>query len=259
MLVPLDGSPEAETSIEPALKIARPLDCPLELVTVRDPVYGRWERELDDVADALAYDQVEVTLVGAGWPGDVIVEMASEQPGTLVCMAARHRDQFDRLVLGSVSAHVVRNNPEPVLLVGPNYRTGSAPVTYRELVVCLDGSARSGAALDVAATWARLAHLGVELVHVASPAEPRAARAVTEAELARLADTAFPGDPPTGVTVLVDEDPARAIADLLADRPDALALTVTQGRTGLTRLLLGSFTAELLTRSASPLLIVRAS
>lgn len=257
VLVPLDGSAEARRSLEPALKIARPMSCPLELVTVYDPVHGRWARELDHVAEELDYGQREVTLVGTGWAGEVIVEMAAEQPGTLVCMTAQQRDQFDRLMLGSVSSHVIRNSSDPVLLVGPSYRYETAPSRYRQLVVCLDDSPRVAEALSVAKKWARIASLNIELVHVASPVEPRPALDSIEANLAHSANTLTTDHTPTTYTLLTHPNPAESIANLLLTRPTAIAFTATHGRSGLTRLLLGSVTAELLTRSPIPLLITR--
>lgn len=258
MLVALDGSVEARQALEPALKIAQLSRCPLELVTVYDPVHSRWAHDLDNVAEGLGYDQVEVTLVGAGWAGDIIVQMASEQPGTLVCMASHNRDQLDRLFLGSVSTHVIGNNAEPVLLVGPGYQSATAPARYERLVVCLDDSPRAAAALAVAATWARIARLETELVHVASPAKPQIALDVIEADLVRTANALTGGHMPITPTVLIDSSPAESIANFLANRPTAIALTATHGRTGLPRLLLGSVTAELLIRSPTPLLVTHA-
>lgn len=258
VLVPLDGSVEARRALEPALRIARCAHCPLELLTVYDPVYGRWAGDLDEIADTLDYEHVDVVAVGSGWSGDVIVEEANERFGSIVCMTSHQRGQLDRLILGSVSAHVIRNVAEPVLLVGPGYRAESADTPYRSLVVCLDGSPRNDAAMDLARAWATLTSTEVEFVHVASPAEDQLALDVLDADLARSAASLSNEKIEATHTLLVDDNPATRIAELLAAREGAIALTATHGRTGLTRMLMGSMTAELLALSPAPVLITRA-
>lgn len=107
-LVPLDGTAGAAAALGPALRAARVLRVPLELLTVRDRVNRAWAEDVDAVAAGLDYDRVEVSMVGSGWPGDVIVDAVAEQPGTVVCMATHDRDRFSRLVAGSVTGHVLR-------------------------------------------------------------------------------------------------------------------------------------------------------
>ncbi|WP_239372695.1 universal stress protein [Frankia sp. Cj5] len=257
VLVPLDGSPAAARALDPAVLIARQLDCPLELVTVYDPVRGEWARDLDAVAETVDYDRVEVALVGSGWPGDVIVEMAADQPGTLVCMAAQHQDHVDRLILGSVSTHVIRRGNHPLLLVGPGYQPALAPPRYRRLLVCLDGSPHAAGALTAVETWARHTGMEIELVHVAAPTDDPSAVDTTEQQLARTVEALAAGNLAATHTLLTGTDPAERIAHLLTSRPGAIAVTTSHGRTGLAHLLLGGVTVDLLTRSPAPLLLTR--
>lgn len=255
VLVPLDASDWARQVLDPAVRIARASGCPMELVTVYDPVRGNWAQDLDELADGLPHDDIDVSVVGAGWPGDVIAGMAGEQRGTLLCMSALHRDELARLVLGSVSAHVLRAAEEPVLLVGPGHRAEDAPERYRRLVVCLDGSTRSESALTAARAWGRDFGLELELVHVADPTRSEVERERLHTRLTGVADELSGSTVPTTATLLTGDNPAEAIAELLGERPDALALTASHGRTGFTRLLLGGVTAELLTRSPCPVLV----
>lgn len=257
VLIPLDGTAESRHALQPGLRIAEALGCPVELVTVYDPVNERWENHLDDLAAQLPYEQVEVTVVGGGAPGPVVAEIAAEQPGTLVCMTAMHLDEFDRLALGSVSAHVLRSSDSPILFVGPAYRNTPIPPRYRRLVVCLDGSSRAEAALNIAAIWARTFEIEVELVRVTAPDEDQAELDSIRDGLKRTSDTLSAEGVPATATLLAGDDPAESIAGLLASRSAAFALTATHGRTGLPRLLMGSVTAELLTRSPTPVLVIR--
>jgi len=258
VLVPLDGSVSARHALDPAVRIARMLQVPMDLVSVHEPINGHWADNLDEVAADIPYDQVDVELVAGGRPGNVISAMVAEQPGTLLCMSAMRRDEFDRIVLGSVSSEMLRSSTSPVLFAGAGYMPSHEPQqSYDGLVVCLDGSSRADTALRVAGGWARTLGLHVELVRVApSTAESDEIDEIDDL-LAHRARTLTAENIGTSTTVLHGDDPAASIAELLQSRPGSLALTATHGRTGLARILLGSVTAELLNRSPTPLVVVR--
>ena len=56
-------------------------------------------------------------LVWEGEPGPAIVEAALAEAADLVIVGTRGRNRVERFVLGSVSDHVVRHAPCPVLIV----------------------------------------------------------------------------------------------------------------------------------------------
>lgn len=252
-LVPLNGTAEAALAIGPALRVARLLRAPLELLTVHNPVNGAWARDVDEIAAGLGYERVEVSVVGSGWPGDVIVEAAAEQPGTVVCMATHNRDRLSRLVTGSVTGHVLRQADAPVLMVGPEYRRGDDGAASDRVLVCLDGGPLDGASLDLGESWARRLGLRLELVHAAPPGGTAAAGAW----MARMAQRLESGGLRARVTVLSGEDPARCVTGLLHERPGALAVLASHARVGLSRLVLGSVSSRILESSPSPLLLTR--
>jgi nucleotide-binding universal stress UspA family protein len=252
-LVPLDGTAGAAAAVGPALRAARVLRVPLELLTVHDRVNGTWAEDVDGIAAGLDYDRVEVSMVGTGWPGDVIVDAVAEQPGTVVCMATHNRDRFSRLVAGSVTEHVLRRAAAPVLMIGPGYRRDGGGGAGDRALVCLDGGCRDTATLALGQGWARQLGLEVELVHVASPggaavAEERLSRAARRLEAEGLA---------VRTTVLTGADPADDIAGLLHRRPGALAVLTSRARVGIPRLVLGSVSSRLLASSPRPLLLSR--
>jgi nucleotide-binding universal stress UspA family protein len=60
-------------------------------------------------------------LVWQGDPGEVVVEAAASERVDLVVVGSHGRGSVGRLLIGSVSDHIVRNAPCPVLVVrGPN-------------------------------------------------------------------------------------------------------------------------------------------
>jgi nucleotide-binding universal stress UspA family protein len=54
-----------------------------------------------------------------GDPGRALCDFASERGATVIVAGSRGRGGIKRAVLGSVSDHLVRNAPCPVLLSGP--------------------------------------------------------------------------------------------------------------------------------------------
>jgi nucleotide-binding universal stress UspA family protein len=63
---------------------------------------------------------VEVSfLVWDGDPGDTIVEAATAEQVDMVLVGSHGRGAVGRFFLGSVSEHVVRHAPCPVLVVRP--------------------------------------------------------------------------------------------------------------------------------------------
>jgi nucleotide-binding universal stress UspA family protein len=147
LIVPLDGSAFAETTLPHAIALAGALGAALELlhvVTPQTPVYPRLvfltpgmiedaDRLLrDDSARAAAYlaeiagrlaaqaagVDIQAT-VEVGAPADVILREAQIRGARLVVMATHGRTGLQRMLLGSVAHEVVHRSLLPVLLVHP--------------------------------------------------------------------------------------------------------------------------------------------
>ncbi|MCW4352600.1 universal stress protein [Hoyosella sp. YIM 151337] len=255
LIVPLDGTDEAEAAITPAVKIARQLSVTLELFTVHDPVRGRWATDIDTVAAETGYDDVEVVCVSAGWAGDHLVHMASEVPGTVICLATHNRDRFSRMVTGSVTEHVIRVSPHPVLIVGPEYEPAFEPDSYRDCIVCLDGSDRDEAALHTAQLWARQLGLTMHLVHIDSPRKPDEPQVFEESLAARAEEVALSGIRAEYAHIL-HTDPAEGIRTLQTRLPGSLAVLTSRNR-GVTRWAVGGVTSTVLAHSPAPVLLAK--
>ncbi len=59
------------------------------------------------------------TRVLMGDPGTQICDLANELSARAIVLGSRGRGGFRRALLGSVSDHVVRNSPCPVIITGP--------------------------------------------------------------------------------------------------------------------------------------------
>lgn len=87
----------------------------------------RWDQVRDrrhDAARALVARGLKVGvavsfLVWTGDPGESIVAAAESENADLIVVGTHGRGSIGRLLLGSVSEHVVRNAPCPVLVIRP--------------------------------------------------------------------------------------------------------------------------------------------
>jgi nucleotide-binding universal stress UspA family protein len=83
-----------------------------------DDRHAAAQGRLDAARDALGLGDAE-TVVLTGPPGPAVCALAARLPASVVVMGTRGRGGLRRTVLGSVSDHVVRNAPCPVVTTGP--------------------------------------------------------------------------------------------------------------------------------------------
>ena len=141
LVIGLDGSPMAETALEPARRLAKLLDVPILMVRATamasrmaayggEPYYASPDVYTEADEDAKAYLQgmkeieerrgIKVeTIVKPGYAVSEINSAAKEVPGSLIVLATRGRTGFTRWVLGSVTDRVIRSAESPVLVIPP--------------------------------------------------------------------------------------------------------------------------------------------
>jgi nucleotide-binding universal stress UspA family protein len=132
ILLATDLSPASAGATDQALELTRALHADLLVVSVIDsasplssgPVprmdQRRAARELAAQALVVKGRRMGVSvafLVWEGEPGPAIVEAAESEGVDLIVVGTHGRNRVERFVLGSVSDHVVRNAPCPVLIV----------------------------------------------------------------------------------------------------------------------------------------------
>jgi nucleotide-binding universal stress UspA family protein len=136
LLLATDLTEASASATDEAFELAGRLEAALLVVSVIDPGSllmpgGRFRVRLDQVRERrelLAQELVErgrmggidvSFLIWTGDPGDMIVEAAVAEHADMVLVGSHGRGAVGRLFLGSVSEHVVRNAPCPVLVVRP--------------------------------------------------------------------------------------------------------------------------------------------
>jgi nucleotide-binding universal stress UspA family protein len=133
ILLATDLSSASEGATDQALQLARDLHADLLIVSVIDPTsllagtpmvarmdQRRAAREVAAQAIVVRGRRAGVSvrfLVWEGEPGPAIVEAAVAEGADLVVVGTHGRSRVGRLVLGSVSDHVVRHASCPILIV----------------------------------------------------------------------------------------------------------------------------------------------
>jgi nucleotide-binding universal stress UspA family protein len=217
--------------------------------------------------DADARDRLKGTTAP-----DVSVDLANDPPSKalidastaawLVVVGARGHGLLSGMLLGSVSQHLARHAAGPVVVV----RRPHDP--QRRVVVGVDGSEGSSAALDFAAVHAVRTGSALVVVHawhslansavVGPPFEHRYAEEEQVAE--RVVAESVAGLSETYPDLEVDTEtipvpPGRCLAD--ASQTASLVVVGSRGRGAFAGMLLGSVSQHVLHQAQCPVAVVR--
>jgi nucleotide-binding universal stress UspA family protein len=102
---------------EDASGLAGPTATIPELEAVRTSARAAGEAVLEQARTGLGRDDVETRIL-EGRPGQELCALASELSAQAIVIGTRGRGGMRRALLGSVSDHVVRNAPCPVVVIG---------------------------------------------------------------------------------------------------------------------------------------------
>lgn len=117
LAVAYDDSSEAKHALEIAAGIAKRDGLLLRLITVVGEPDPNWQRHLEDTLKTLGDDvQASAELFVASNVADTLADLPGEHPDLLVC-GSRGYGAIRQVLLGSVSARVVRHASYPVIVV----------------------------------------------------------------------------------------------------------------------------------------------
>jgi len=292
VLLCLDGSARAELATELVANIDWPTDSTIRLVTVVStpqtffstpwaPAAGgsaaQLEAELSVHGESLLEEGAR-RLAGSGRslervvlhgrPASVILEHARKWPADLVVVGSRGHGPIATMLLGSVSAEVVEHAGCPVLV--------ARQPRLNRLVLAHDGSSDARRAEELLSAWPIFERVAVEVISVApggaawrSNLAPgiaaeledhgRLAEAALD-EYRLIADQAAARLRSAGLraTSLVGQgDPAEGIIAAAEGSQADLIVTGSHGRTGVTRVLLGSVARNVTLHAGCSVLVAR--
>jgi nucleotide-binding universal stress UspA family protein len=274
ILVPLDGSREAEAIFQEVQRVATVWDNvhllhllpPVPTPVGLDPTHmialqNQAEAYLEAARERWLIGQKGINVVNSGEPAAGILGYALEKNIDLIAMTTHGRGGMARFLFGSVAATVVRKAQLPVLLTRPDILHHARPL--RRILVSVAGSETPN---DLLTTVKSLAGGGADIVlfHAVPPVQDPAPQWAPPTPLSRstrpehylqeLADsleeqgyTAWPS--------VTSGDPVEKILEQAKKLDVDLIALATHARSGLERLLAGSVAEGVLRKSSVSVLL----
>ena len=269
ILVPLDGSKNAENAIPLAAVMARVFGSDIEFFQAREP----GDTPADDKAAAdvfeayvaeraahfgLAPEEVVATSVVA--PAAAAVLDAADAPEVRGTVLASHgRGGFRAALFGSVADRIIRGSTKPVLVV-PG--VGGPATEIKQVLVTLDGSKVAERALEPARRIATTTGAKLALLRAYSIVSPAAAaypyyppdvpRQIADAAAEYIKDVAQKGEE----SLVVQGDAAAGIVAAANARDADLVVMSSHGKSFSKRFIVGSTTDRVMHELHRPLLII---
>jgi nucleotide-binding universal stress UspA family protein len=281
VLTPLDGSDLAAQALSYALPVAERHNAQLHLVFVIPT-----DAEASDEDEARAYLASVVESLGRdakthvriGSAPDEIIEAADALDDPLVVMTTHGRTGVGRWIYGSVADKVVHATKAPVLLL----RSGSPALEdgrIGKIMLSLDGSAYSEAAIPFATSMATIFESELHVVRVAETASlystlgyetyaPGAGQPMADvveymvAEIHKYISKVTAELKAEGLNVQGVVLEGFAGEELLAYEERVqphLLVMATRGRSGFNRFIFGSVAERVLKSGTTPVLMVKPS
>lgn len=240
ILVPLDGSPAAESVLPALTRILSPQGKVHLLHLLPSDTTPLALDYLARIRERFFPGLPGWDLVRTASPAYGILKVAAEKDIDLIAMTTHARSGLRRALLGSVAAEVVAKSRLPVLLTRPDTPACVRPI--QRVLVPVDGDELPSELVSILRFLCPAAGQEVVLLRVGGPPPQDLADA--------LEDEGF-----TAWPIATSGDPAEEIvARGKKFGVDLIAMPV-HGRTGLERLVLGSVSEEVLRRSPVSVLL----
>lgn len=290
IMLPVDGSHFSELALPLAVHLAKGSHARLHIVRVHvmavptaeivitenyDELVRDWERDALSAARARAVDAgvIATTELLDGPIVEGLQRYVAATDIDLVVMTTHGRSGIRRAVLGSVAEQCVRKTEVPILMIHPRSEQDDVTTSLKDLqriLVPLDGTEESEAVLPHVIRLAELSGAEIVLTRVATAPFDIAVTIGVEAlkdyvrRLRNQAETylmAVQRTLPAGLRVRCvadsSERAAQGIINIAAtERADLIAMA-THGRSGWTRVAVGSVAETVLHKSATPVLLIK--
>lgn len=283
LLLSTDGSEFSEGAIRESINLAKTCSSKLfavsvietnpEYETIAPQLVEKAEKEarqhLESVKDRASKEGVDCEIIARQGeePYKYIIEEAEKNHANMIIMGRRGRTGLKRLMMGSVTAKVIGHSPCNVLVV-----PRAARLEYRNILIATDGSRYSDAAASEAIGIAKRCGANLVIVSVV-PSETESPFDIVHSEMQKglIADKEFQEAEKNvkNVKTLAEENglkvkgliysgrPYEAIIETAEEEKADLIMVGSHGRTGLSRLLMGSVTERVIGHAECAVLVVK--
>lgn len=206
-------------------------------------------------------EAVALDVVAHDSAKEYLGDLASQESSGL-CMMAHGRRPVSEMLIGSVTVGVVRRAHRPVYLCGPRYDS-RAHQQVDVLAVCVDGSKLSEQILPHVAALSKRLGARLQLLQVMDTSVARKSTALGHTDVmesAYLNALARRVENEQALEVdweVLHGDPADSIVSYLADSHNIMLAMTTHGRSGLSQVVAGSVSHEVLHEASCPVVVLR--
>lgn len=275
IMVPLDGSPAAESVLPYVQLLAVPSGASVHLITVAAAAHGAPAASayLDKTAGQLRAGSLTCSArVIAGAEAQAILDEADAIDADLIAMSTHGRSGLMRWVIGSVADKVVHGTSRPLLLVRAREAAERPPAKVERVLVPLDGSPLSLSVLPYVEEVAALLGASLVLYNAVLPLDiyPGAEMAPTRigaviddlleqgrAFLAQVAKEVGERGSVKADSIVTIGFPVDEVVRVAQEVGAGLIAMATHGRSGVNRWVMGSVAHGVVRRSSLPCLLVR--
>jgi len=265
LMVATDGSKYSENAIREAINLAKicssnliavsVVKTNLEFDSVLPQFVEKAEQEaikhLESVKAQAAKEGVNcITIVSRSEePYEDIVRHATKNNVDMIIMGTHGKTEMKRLMMGSVTALVIGHAPCKILVLPLNAR-----VEYKNVLIATDGSKYGEAAASEALGIAKRCGSSLIVISVASSDAEIASAAGNVKKITGMAEK----ENIHVEGIAVKGKPYEAIIETAKQKDADLIIMGSHGRTGLTRLLMGSVTERVIGHAEAAVLVVKA-
>jgi nucleotide-binding universal stress UspA family protein len=268
ILVPLDGSPAAESALPAATLLARSFHSRLTLLSAVNAIGNApaletsgaspsLESYLTRHAGELKQSGLQVDYaVEHGEPDSVIAGISQDLCADLIVMTTRGRSAIERLFVSDVTEKTIRSTRTPILLIHPDEAPPGDGLHFKRLLIALDGSRSAECTLRYARTFAEV--FGSELLLLGVPEGDTEGPQLLEylenvARALRIRNL-------KAKAIMIGSGPARTIEEVSESSDCDLVVLAKSGRGGShRRAALGSVAARAIQTLQRPVLLVNPS
>ena len=277
ILVAVDGSQASKNALRQAFKL--PTDEKKQITVVAiDPPYqgdlslvgvsnigevlkGLGEKVLAEAQEIAKEEGTTIkTILEEGEPFKKIIDVAEEEECDLIIMGRRGITRLERALMGGVTAKVSGHFKGRILVIPRDSSIG-----WKNTLVTTDGSKYSDAAVDEAINYAKSYEGALKIASVVEVTEEFQAHAPGLIEkmidkAKKCLEDAKNKAQQAGIdaeTFVREGESYKIIGDLAKQLHADTIVLGSHGRTGLTRIFMGSVTARVIGHTSCPVMVVK--
>lgn len=277
ILVAVDGSAASNNALRQSFKLAfdgkkwitvvaidPPYQGDLALIGVSnigEVLKGPGEKIISDAQKIAAEEKASIkTRLEYGEPYQKIIEVAAEERCDLIVLGRRGMTRLERALMGSVTAKVIGYVKGKVLVVPRDAQLG-----WKHILVAADGSRYSEAAVEEAINYAKSYDGSLYIVNAIDVTEEFETNAPglldkmiekSKILVEKIKDKALQAGV-NAETFIRQGEPHAVITDFASQLKADTIVMGSHGRTGLSKILMGSTTERVIGYAGCPVLVVR--